>query len=131
MNFNDNNDENNNFNNININPSSLDIGVESNLQNHDSYRDIPQKRDASIQMDNNNEQNEEENKGYEEEIKYIQKEEEEEDEEEEEEEEEENDFKKNLVPMENFSQQVDFLFHPNDPEWQTRARPPKTKVTKK
>ena len=33
--------------------------------------------------------------------------------------------------MENFSQQVDFLFHPNDPEWQTRIKPPKAKVIKK
>ena len=62
MNFNDNNDENNNVN-ININPSSLDIKVESGLENHDSDKDIPKQKDASIQMDNNNFQNEEENKG--------------------------------------------------------------------
>ena len=133
MDFNDNNDENNSANNININPSSMNIGLESNLENNDSDKDIPKQKDASIQMDNNNFQNEEENKGYEEEIKYMQKEDEEEDEEEEEEEEEEgeNNYKNNLVPMENFSQQVDFLFHPNDPEWQTRIKPQKAKVTKK
>ena len=133
MDFNDNNDENNSANNININPSSMNIGLESNLENNNSDKDIPKQKDASIQMDNNNFQNEEENKGYEEEIKYMQKEEEEEDEEEEEEEaeEEENNYKNNLVPMENFSQQVDFLFHPNDPEWQTRIKPQKAKVTKK
>ena len=133
MDFNDNNDENNSANNININPSSMNIGLESNLENNDSDKDIPKQKDASIQMDNNNFQNEEENKGYEEEIKYMQKEDEEVDEEEEEEEEEEgeNNYKNNLVPMENFSQQVDFLFHPNDPEWQTRIKPQKAKVTKK
>ena len=133
MNFNDNNDENNNVN-ININPSSLDIKVESGLENHDSDKDIPKQKDASIQMDNNNFQNEEENKGYEEEIKDFQKENEEEEEdedEEEEEEDEENNYKNNQVPMENFSQQVDFLFHPNDPEWQTRIKPPKAKIIKK
>ena len=133
MNFNDNNDENNSVN-ININPSSLDIKVESGLENHDSDKDIPKQKDASIQMDNNNFQNEEENKGYEEEIKDFQKENEEEEEdedEEEEEEDEENNYKNNQVPMENFSQQVDFLFHPNDPEWQTRIKPPKAKVIKK
>ena len=126
MDFNDNNDENNNTNSININPSSRDIGADSGLENH--Y--FSKTKDVSIQMDNNYQN--EEIRGYEEEFKDVQKENEEEDEEEEEEEEEEeNNFKNNLVPMENFSQQVDFLFHPNDPEWQTRIKPPKAKVIKK
>ena len=127
MNSNNNNDEDNS-----ANASNREIGFKSNLESHNSYNNKSNQKDASVQMDNNypNEEGIEVNVENDEE--YGKEDEEEDDEDEEEEKEgEENNFKNNLVPMENFSQQVDFLFHPNDPEWQTRSKPLKPPKKKK
>jgi hypothetical protein len=129
-------DENSFNNNDNNNIESREIGVDCNIIDNDerdheidNYNNNINNNNININDTNQNQSNQlNENE-------YNNREEEEEIEDEEpEEDEEDNDDNNNninLVPKENFSQQVDFLFHPDNPEWQTIDIPPKKKNPKK
>ena len=132
--MNSNNDGENDFNNENINMGSQEIGVncnivdgnnnlnsnnnENNLNNYNNQNnnEINNIQNQSNNINENFNQNEEEGEEFEED-------------EEGEDEEESNNY--NLVPTENFSQQVDFLFHPENPEWQTNETKKIIKIPKK
>jgi hypothetical protein len=104
---------NNNDINNNINIQSQEIGIDCNIVDNNN---LNEHEISNYNYNNNNIMNNIN--------QYINNEninqnlEEEEDEEEEENEEESNDDNNNnLIPKENFSQQVDFLFHPDNPEY--------------
>ena len=137
---NNSNSFNNNYNNNNR--ESKEIGVDCNIidndekeheidnnNNNNSNKDIIMNNSNQVQNQNqSNKINENENENY----NDNQEEEEIEEEEEQEEDEDDNDDNRNnFVQKENFSQQVDFLFHPDNPEWQTSEDVPKKKIPKK
>ncbi len=107
------------MNNSNKNKTSQEIGVGCRIEDN-NY----------ISMDKNNNINNYENDNYlsKDINEEFQNEEEEEEEEENEEEEDENDDNNNtLLQTKNFTKQVDFLFHTDNPEY----LPPKKKTQKK
>ena len=123
---NSNNSNNNNINNI---ITSQEIGVDCNIVDNnlnENEVDIANHNDNNVNIQNQSNQINENNNQPEEEI-----EEDEEQEENEEEDENDDNNNNNLVQKENFSQQVDFLYHPDNPEWQTNNKVPKKKNLKK
>ena len=125
-------DDNNNSNdNNNIPKNAKEAGTDYNLSelnNNNKEHEIDINIDNIINFENNNNINLNLNQNL------AQNEEEEEIEEEEENESNNNNSNSNnykfnqLIPTENFSQQVDFLFHPKNPEWQTAPVPPEKKI---
>lgn len=123
------NSNNSNNNNINNNITSQEIGVDCNIVDNNlnvNEIDITNHNDNNVNIQNQSNQINENNIQPEEEI-----EEDEEQEENEEEEENDDNNNNNLVQKENFSQQVDFLYHPDNPEWQTNIKVTKKKNLKK
>ena len=125
------NHDNNHLNDINdnIHKNKKEVGTNYNiseLSNNNKEHEIDINIDNIINFDNNN-INPNLNQ------KFVQNEEEEIEEEEDNESNNNNSSSNNykfnqLIPTENFSQQVDFLFHPKNPEWQTAPIPPEKKI---
>ena len=116
-----NNNENNENNNKMITSQEIGVGCsigDNNFMSIDEYN-------YNINYGNKNSQKNDINE-------QIRNDEEEEEEEGEEEEEEENDDdNNNLIPKENFSQQVDFLYHPDNPEYLPPKKSNQKKIIKK
>ena len=115
-------------NNINI-TSSQEIGIECDITDHNiNIYDQNNIINNDIYINNQNQPNQNN-------LNYPNNGEQEEKSEEEEEIDEEqyqdNIYKYNLVPRENFSQQVDFLYHPDNPEYLPPKIKNKTKTLKK
>ena len=114
-----NNNENNENNNKMITSQEIGVGCsigDNNFMSIDDYNYIINYGNKNSQENDINEQ-----------IKN----EEEDEEEEGEEEEEENEDDNNLIPKENFSQQVDFLYHPDNPEYLPPKKNNQKKIIKK
>ncbi len=114
-------------NNINI-ASSQEIGIECDINdNNTNLNDQNNMINNNIKINNQSQINQNN-------FQYQNNEEEYEEDEEEEIDEGQNQSnlnKNNLIPMENFSQQVDFLFHPDNPEYLPPKMKKKTKILKK
>ena len=114
-------------NNINI-ASSQEIGIECDINdNNTNLNDQNNMTNNNIQINNQSQINPNN-------FQYQNNEEEYEEDEEEEIDDGQNQSnlnKNNLIPMENFSQQVDFLSHPDNPEYLPPKMKKKTKILKK
>ena len=115
-----NNNENNENNNKMITSQEIGVGCsigDNNFMSIDDYNYIINYGNKNSQENDINEQ--------------IKNEEEDEEEEGEEEEEENEDDNNNLIEKENFSQQVDFLYHPDNPEYLPPKKNNQKKIIKK